>query len=232
MKKLLFALALSGWCFALQAQSFVFGAQGGLTLGTQQWNGFDRSVLVRYHADAFIESWNEANKVSVIALLGYHVRGSTLKTYDWYDPDYPDEKYEGSVTAMEFHNAALTFGVKQKFPFGLDNRAYYMLGVRGEYTISTDFESFFEYLEGAQNNFLFGMSFGAGLEIPFSRYVGGTFQISVHPDFTKQLFLLPQDTGFTDQSGNEIIIPEQNITNLSFEISLGIRFLREVIYID
>ena len=217
---------------AASGQSYVFGLKAGVSLGQQRWNGFSRQLLIRPHGDIFIESWNEENKVSVFAMAGYHLRGSSLRTRGWYDPN-TGENYSGQTTAMEFHNAVLTLGVKQKFPFGLDNRAYYMLGVRGEYTIKTEFEGYLEYLEGTENKFLFGMSFGAGVELPFSRYVGLTLEGSVHPDFTKQIYVPPQDTGFNDPvNGTPLTIPEQNISNLTFEISIGVRFLREVIYID
>lgn len=161
---------------------------------------------------------------------GYHVRGSTIRTRAWIDDN--GETYNPAKAAMEFNNLVLTLGAKQKFPFGVDSRAYYGLGIRGEYTLNTDFAGYLEYLEGTENKFVFGVTLAGGLEIPFSRYVGGVIEVSVNPDFTKQIYLPPQDTGYTDSSGNRILLNEQNITNITFEFTVGFRFLREIIYID
>ena len=91
---------------------------------------------------------------------------------------------------------------------------------------------YLQVYEGLENKFLFGVLFGGGYELPFGKYVSGMLEFSVSPDFSKQIYLPPQATGFTDQSGNEIILREQNVSNVSFEISLGLRFLREITYYD
>ena len=41
------------------AQGFAFGAKGGLTVGIQQWESFQRDPLLRYHGDLFVESLTE-----------------------------------------------------------------------------------------------------------------------------------------------------------------------------
>jgi hypothetical protein len=212
------------------AQSFIFGVKGGLAMGLQQWNGFQRDPLFKYHADAYIESWQEENKYSLFAALGYHVRGGTIRTRSWVNDD--GTQFPGGKTNMEFNNIVLTLGGKQKFPVGLDSRLYYSVSIRGEYTAGTNFNGYMETYEGLENKFVFGVGLGAGVEVPFSRWVGGIFEVTVNPDFTKQIFLPPQDTGFSDPNGNLITIPEQNVTNLTIEFTLGLRFLREVIYVD
>jgi hypothetical protein len=86
--------------------------------------------------------------------------------------------------------------------------------------------------EGLENKFLVGALFGGGYEMPFGRFVSGILEASINPDFSKQLFLAPEPTGYTDNNGNEIILREQNVSNVSIEISVGLRFLREIIYYD
>ena len=231
--RILISLAIVLSCVVqdAQAQSFIWGVKGGMTMGIQQWNGFTRNPLFRYHADLYIESWQEENKYALFAAFGYHERGGTIRTRGWYDPDLGQE-FSGGKTSMIFKNLVLSLGGKQKFPVGLDSRLYYSLGIRGEYTVGTDFQGYMNSYEGLENKFVFGVSVGAGYEVPFSRWVGASFEFSVHPDFSKQIYIAPQDTGFTDPNGNRIILQEQNITNLSLEFTVALRFMREIIYVD
>jgi hypothetical protein len=215
----------------ITSQSFVFGFDGGMTMGLQSWNGFQRDPLFRYHFDGFVESWNEENKYSLFVRGGYHVRGGAIRTRSWYDPDLMQE-FDGGTTNMVFNNLVLSLGGKQKFSVGPNSKAYYMLAIRTEYTLSSEFDGYMTSYEGLENKFVFGVSLGGGFEVPFSRWVAATFEVSVHPDFTKQIFIPRQDTGFSDTNGNPIIIQEQNVTNLSIEFTVGLRFLREIIYVD
>ena len=125
-------------------------------MGLQQWNGFSRDPLFKYHVDGYIESWQEENKYSLFAGLGYHVRGGTIRTRAWYDPDLMQE-FSGGKTNMEFNNIVLTLGGKQKFPIGLDSRVYYMIAIRGEYSVSSNFDGYMASYEGLENKFVFGI---------------------------------------------------------------------------
>jgi hypothetical protein len=215
----------------MTGQSYAFGFKAGPSLTVQKWNGFGgREPLVRYHGVAFIESHNEETNSALFAQVGYHIRGSALRFYAYYDP-VSMRNINSSSTDMEFHNISLSAGAKRRYDFGR-NKAYYMLGLRGEYTAYTKLDGFLDTYEGLENKVLGGVIFGGGLELPLGRFVSGIFEASVSPDFTKQIFLPPQDTGYTDLNGNEIILPEQNVTNVSIELSIGLRFLREVTYYD
>ena len=220
-------------CFAAggHAQSYAFGLKGGPSIGTQKWNGFNgREPLVRYHAVAFIESHNDESHSSLFAQLGYHIRGSAIRFYPYYDP-VNMRNISGRTSNMQFKNIALSVGAKRKYELG-NSRPYYMIGLRGEYTYKTKMGGYLTTYEGLENKWLFGAIFGGGIELPFSHFVSGLLEATVSPDFSKQIYLPPQVTGFTDQNGNEIILREQNVSNVSFEISLGIRFLREITYYD
>ncbi len=231
--KFLFSLALVvSFVLPMQAQSYYFGLKGGPSIGTQKWNGFGgREPLVRYHAIAFIESFNNSSNSSLFLQAGYHVRGSALRVYAYYDP-VTMRDYKSRTSNMQFKNVSLSAGAKRRFDFGTGN-AYYMIGLRGEYTVETKMGGYLQVYEGLENKFLFGALFGGGYELPFGKFVSGILEFSVSPDFSKQIYLAPQATGFVDQnSGNEIILREQNVSNVSFEISLGLRFLREITYYD
>ncbi|HLF64138.1 MAG TPA: hypothetical protein VI603_10310 [Saprospiraceae bacterium] len=215
----------------LSSQSYAFGFKGGPSLTIQKWNGFGgREPLIRYHAIAFIESHNDETNSALFAQAGYHIRGSALRFYAYYDP-INMRNVNARSTDMEFHNLSLSVGAKRKYDVG-PGKGYYLIGLRGEYTFDTKLDGFLNTYEGLENKVLFGVLFGGGYELPFSRFVSGILEFSVSPDFSKQIYLPPQETGYTDLNGNEIILREQNVTNVSIEISLGLRFLREITYYD
>jgi hypothetical protein len=229
-----FAVLLLLFCFGLTpcfAQSYAFGVKGGPSLTIQKWNGFGgREPLIRYHGIAYIESHNEQSNSALFAQAGYHIRGSALRFYAYYDP-LSMRNFNARSSDMEFHNISLSVGAKRKYVFGAGN-AYYLIGLRGEYTIDTKLDGFLNTYEGLENKVLFGVLFGGGYELPFSRFVSGILEFSISPDFSKQIYLPPQATGYTDLNGDEIILREQNVSNVSIEVSVGLRFLREITYYD
>lgn len=213
------------------AQSYAFGIKGGPGLGIQKWNGFGgREPLIRPHVDLFVESHNNETGSSLFLQLGHHTRGSALRFFAYYDP-VQNRDYDTRTSAIEFRNIVLGVGAKKRFDAGA-GKTYYMIGLRGEYTYETRLGGWLAGYEGLENKALFGAIIGGGYEFPFGRFVSGFVEASIQPDFSKQIFLPPQSTGFTDNNGNEIIIREQNVTNVSIEIAVGLRFLREVTYYD
>ncbi|MCB9080478.1 MAG: hypothetical protein H6555_02085 [Lewinellaceae bacterium] len=233
----------------LAAQSYNFGIKGGLTVGTQRWdNSFQREPLFRYHGIAFIESADEGSPFALFAQGGYHIKGSAIRTYrtvlirqDGSRIDVP-----GQETPFEFHNVSVTLGAKQRFDVGPGNsQLYYALGIRGDYTVKTDFgnvrvEDNPSYaliypVEGFVNKFNYGLTVGGGIELPFSEFVGMLLEFTVNPDFSLQYnqpvirnVINPNPIG-----GSSLIdIPERRIANLTFEVTLGFRFLHKIIFID
>ena len=224
----------------VEAQSYAFGVKGGLTIGTQTWgrnNG--RDPLFAYHGVAFIETVTEANEFALFAEGGWHVRGSSV-----FRPRFVDlngNLFTGNNTRYEFRNVALVLGGKQKFPFGANALVYYSLGIRGEYTINTNlaqYESIFSLnrifhpLNAFVRDLNYGVSIGGGFEFPFTEYISGIFEVSLHPDFSLQYRQPPIDNVFDPISGTDRNYGELLIRNNSLEISLGIRFLRIIEYID
>lgn len=245
-----FVLLAGSFLLALPArsQSFYFGLKGGPTIGIQKWDqSFQRDPLLRYHIIAFTETYSEEDRYALFAQLGYHVKGSSIRTYG-YTAQLPDGTYEdfpARNTPFVFNNIALTLGGKQKFPFGMTNKAYYMFGIRGEYTVGNNLRPaelevndpyYIIYpFEEFVKSFTFGATAGAGLEFPFSELVAGLVELTVNPDFTRQYDQPQIDNVLNpnpDFGGGTFTIPERQIMNVTFEITFGIRFMRKVIYID
>lgn len=249
--KLFALLAILLTSTASFGQSYAWGIKGGLTVGIQNWeNSFDRSALFRYHGIAFIETASEDDRFGLFAQAGYHVKGSAIRTagYTTVDNNGNQRSFRGLNTPFEFYNVSLTLGAKQKYGFGPgDSRLYYLLGIRADYTIGTNFDNFnFEDnvffatiypIEGFVNKFNYGASVGGGIEFPLSELIGVFLEFTVNPDFSKQ-YNQPQINNVinpyrTINGGpSTITIRERSITNVTFELSLGFRFLNIIEYID
>lgn len=232
----LFAIALLCSATTAFGQGSVFGVMGGPSLGIQRWNSIDQQPLFKYHALMFIETLDDENVL--FARLGYHVRGSAIRNVRF-------NLQGGGLLSLptrefQFRNAALAAGFKKKFdaPIG---RAYYMLGLRGEFTINTNLSQlqeanqflFFLPDDGFVRRLNYGAIFGGGIEFPFSDLVGGVIELSVSPDLSFQYLqpALPNVPSPT-MPGQNITIQERKIRNISIELSLGIRLKRIIEYID
>ncbi len=231
----------------VQAQSYAFGIKGGLTVGTQRWDqSFQRDPLYRYHAIGFIESAPEDNQFALFAQLGYHVKGSAIRTFRRTLIVNGNQVIFPAMTIpFEFRNVSLTLGGKKKYDLGTSAKAYYLLGVRADYTLGTKLRP--DFIEEGDpyaiiypfdqfvNKFNYGATIGGGLEFPFSEYIAGVLEFTVNPDFSYQ-YNQPEIPNVRDPNpnniGNTITIRERQITNLTFEVTLGIRFLHKIIYLD
>lgn len=233
------ALSVAG----LQAQGTVYGIKGGFTLATQQWDAINTNALILPQGDFFIEDVPESNAFSLFASLGYHPKGSALRNR------FFNNVLNGQLTRVPperfiFHNASLVLGAKQKFDIGRgESRFFYSIGVRADYTFDTNLNEFDEI-----NNFFFstlpvndptyirefnyGVTIGGGMEYNLGDFVGMSLELNLHPDFSFQ-YEQPEIGNVTDPfTGNQTTIPERQIRNIAFEVSLGFRFLREIVYID
>ncbi len=234
----------------LNAQSYAFGVKGGFTLGIQRWdNSFsNREPLYRYHGLLFIESAQEEEPWGLFAQGGYNIKGSALRFFrqTFTLPDGSVRTFGGRSIPFEFRNLTLTLGAKQKFDLGLsETNWYYSFGVRADYTISTklrpdgvdetDPYGIFYPFDDFVNKFNYGVSVGGGLEFPFSELVGLIVEFTVNPDFSKQ-YNQPRIDNIINPSPWAVetttSIPERSISNLTFELTLGFRFLHKIIYVD
>ena len=214
----------------LFAQGFAFGVKGGPSIGLQRWNGFQgNDPLFAWHAIAFIESDEEASAGSLFAELGYHARGRGLRLRASINPN-TGIPYDAQNFKILFNNASLGVGARNRFDIAGNTLGFYSFALRGEYNISNDLQ-FYQGFEDGIQKFVYGLSLGGGMEFRFSEFVGGLLDIRVSPDISRQIFI-PAARFNNPFTGEQEIFGEQNIKNVTFEVSLGLRFLRKVIYVD
>ncbi len=228
------------------AQSYAFGPKGGLAIGSQRFDGsgtFDNSLLFKYQGDIFIESAPEDATSVMYAQVGYHVRGHARRFRAGAFDNGSGQlvKVDGFTQNFTFNNIALGVGFKRRNVLNKEN-AYYAIGVRGEYTMSTNLSdgntggiyALYFPTKDFVKKFNFGMTLAGGYEFPFSDLSGAFVEFSVHPDVTRQYFQPGiNNLNITDPFGQRInSIPEQSSRNLSIELTVGFRFLRKVVYTD
>ena len=244
--KLIFTAFVLFFTTALSAQSYYINVKGGLTLGQQSWNNTvnQNSLLFALHGALGIETYTETG-ASLLAQVGYHPRGSAIRYQASY---YYDPLVQGKVVSLpaqtinfEFDNVSLLLAAKKKNILGLEN-AYYVLGLRLEYTVGTNLQDPGGYsgygvypTSAGVNKFNYGLTLGGGVDFKISDLVGAFVELNVHPDFSKQYFT-PSYTAYLydyyAQSHTLQTVPEQSIRNLSFELSVGFKFLRKVIVVE
>ncbi len=245
MKKSTFLLAVIAliWTQA-PAQGYYFGLKGGLTIGVQRWNDFERDPLLGYHGILFVETLTEGNQFSLFAQAGYHQKGSAFRN-QLFSSLFNGGFSRAPATKFIFNNVSLTLGGKQKYDFAGDTKVFYLLGVRGDYTVSTNlgkYEQFNELNPGFAiypfNTYEFirrinyGITIGGGFEVELSEFVGGILEFTVNPDFSDQYRQPPVPNVTDPYTSQQRTLPERRIRNLTFEVTLGLRFLRKVIYIE
>jgi hypothetical protein len=247
MKQLhiLFIFILISTSHFLQAQGYAFGVKGGLGIGQQKWNtggASSNNLLFKYQGSAFVESVSASDKGQSVlfAEIGYHTRGSAFRYRSGvgFDLTGTQVKIDAFTEEFIFKNIGLNVGAKRRGVLGNDH-AFYTVGLRGEYTIGTNLESASRNLVFVstypQQEFVkklqYGLSISGGYEFPFSDLVGGFVEFSVQPDLSLQYFR-PAFQAFDPYQRVNITVPEQGIRNVSFELSLGFRFLRKIEYVE
>ncbi len=224
------AMSLS---ISLHGQGTVFGPKGGGVLGLQSWNGFERDPLLAWHGAIYLENFQEDAKGTVFAELGYHVRGSSENVFFFTGGGTGFRSRED----FRFNNLALLLGAKRYLNTSSAPTPYFSFGVRMDYTLSTNLQKYETYagyfpIEAFVNKFNYGGSVSFGYVFPFSELVGGFIEASFHPDFSRQ-YEQPGGTSIISPlTGRSFVLREQQIRNLTFEISIGLRLIHKVIYLD
>jgi hypothetical protein len=214
--------------FDAAAQSFYFGPKAGLAINTQQWNNFERDALFSLHGDLFIESYSEGSTSSLYAQVGYHTRGSAVRLQGFNIPSFSN--------AFKFNNIVLIAAAKRLVSDKKNIKPYYVLGIRGEYTVSnnldeyTQFQSIFYPLDFYVNKFNYGFVVGGGFDFELSDLYGAFIEFVVSPDISFQYQQPAIPNVISPFNGQTVTISERRIRNLSLEITFGMRFLRKVEY--
>lgn len=217
------------------SQSFIFGPRLGPSLSLQQWNGVQRDVLFAGHVAFYIESHEEDSPSSLYAQIGYHQRGSAernlLFNINSGDVFRSTQKYK-------FNNISLHLGAKNILKMDVKAKPFYTLGIRAEYTVNTNLDRFqgTPYELYFPNNFFvnkfnYGFSAGGGFQYQFSDLIGGTIELVISPDISKQYEQRAIPNVIDPRNiGSNRTLPEQNVRNLTLEISASLRLLRKVEY--
>ena len=224
---------------ALSGQAgYHFGTKGGLSIGNQNWNGGDRSPLFSYHINGFIESRDPDLRGSLYAQFGLHTRGSSL--------GFSGLNFSSnSRNSYRFRNLSLMVGFKKVLDKEILNaNPYYFMGIRGEYTISNNVAEvqrfFLQVLNSTGtttntvpqfvsaepafvNQWVYGISIGGGFHFYGSELFNTALEFTLSPDLNFQYNRLPGQINGLDAL---------QIRNVTFEVSLIFRFLREIIYED
>jgi len=241
MKRLLYLIFLILCTIQLNAQEevggFHFGPKMGLTIGTQNWDGFERNPMYNYHFALFAESLDPDLRGSLYAQLGYHSRGSGLRLQIL--------NLGGAFTSQSFiyRNVSLGLGVKKRIVTENLSTPYYFVGIRGEYNVSNNLrEVREEFSIGASNLFYpfevfvrkitYGISFGGGFEFAGNEFMQPVIEFNVSPDLNFQYESEEIGSVINPFNGQTVNLPARNIRNVTFEVSLVLKFLREVVYID
>lgn len=226
----------------LFAQSYQWGVKGGLSMGLQSWNGggtSNNSQLWGYHGAAFWESGDINTKSRIFAQAGYHQRGSATRFPRTVGFDINGGVVEIPSTTINYiyNNLSLAIGARRSGIAG-NEKAYYGVGVRGEYTVSTNFEDnpFYLSFGAPQKEFVkkinYGLSLIAGYDFRLSNEIGGFVEINISPDFSRQYYRQAISNLQDPFTRERYSIPEQTVRNTTIELSLGFRFLRKIEYID
>jgi hypothetical protein len=136
----------------------------------------------------------------------------------------------------------VALGAKRKYDLSDTKKGYYLVGLRGDYTLSTNLDEYKEANEFngglfyPDNAFVrkwnYGVALGGGFEFNFGELVGALLEFTVNPDFSFQ-YKQPAIPNVRDPyTGQNRTIPERTIRNIAIEVSAGIRLLRKVEYID
>jgi len=226
-----------------QSTAYVFNI--GPTAGLQKWdNTSGREPLFQYHASFAMETINnDDDRSSFFMQLGYHVKGSASR-YRYYNivSGFPGGTY---TERFKFNNFSMVLGAKQRYDLGATGRSkyFYFGGLRGDYTYSTNIDNLPNAntscnpaaypLMGGVQRWVVGFSVGGGIEFSFSELVGAQVQLSVNPDVTPQYRqnAIPNVIDLCNP-GYIYNIEERRIRNTTVELSVGLRLLKKVVYVD
>jgi len=221
----------------LKGQSFWFGVKSGLAMNWQSWgngvsSGLDRNQLFSVPLDIYIESYDEESKGSFYAQLGYKTRGSSYRLFTNFGTTNTSQEFK-------FNNLVLEAGVARSLNYKvLEMTPYYKLGLRGEYTVSTNLEEFqvFNSLYYPIDDFVikfpFGFTAGGGFTYEIEDLYGLLFEFTVNPDIGLQYEQPPLNNVRDPFTNQPTSIALRQVRNLSMEFKVGLRFLRKVEYID
>lgn len=213
----------------LYSQSFWFGPKGGGGLGFQNWQNSQTNPLFTPNVDLFIESYSEENTGGVYASLGYHYRGSAVRAFDFNGQLFSNQGFK-------FRNIVAEVGWKKYLLKERVYQPYFGFGLRGEYTLSNNLADysrfanpFYPDVELARK-WMYGVTVAGGFEYSLKEMIKGFIELSLMPDLSDQYFQPPLRNVIDPWTRQKVDLEERRIRNMTFEVKLGFKFLRKVVY--
>ncbi len=224
----------------LLAQGTAFTAKGGLTIGTQRWNGADASLArFSYHAAGafeFLTGWKDTKKVgervnkrqTIFGVgLGLHNKGNAVRVR-FQDPNN-NSIFVREQLSNSFTNLSALFFAKGAHLSGTQTEVYYLMGLRIDYTVQ--FALLTQGIDPYVNRLNYGLTLGGGMTyyIPNSRF-GIFLEASISPDISRQLYVPAGIPIVYQADGRTYSYPssELRVHNLILELSLGFKILPPV----
>ncbi len=206
------------------AQGGYYGIQISPGYSTQKWNKTNRSALLTLSGDVFLSAYGSEDETNVYYVkAGYHQRGSSINTSSFSGLFHNRLRYV-------FHNIVAGAGVQKMLLDRFNLPFYYLLGVRLEYTIGTNFKQFessaslYYPNDIFVNHFNYGVDFGGGFIFDVSDNFDLYLELSISPDFSLQYEQEPLSNVINPWRPSERLnLPKRHVRNLSFELSFGLR---------
>lgn len=232
-----YLLFLVCFSFSLSAQSYWFGVKSGLALNWQSWgdgltSSQDRGQLLSVPVDIFIESFDEESKGSFYAQLGYKTRGSSYRLFSNFGTINTNQDFK-------FNNLSLELGISKSIQKQMLNMTpFYKVGIRGEYTLSTNLEDYLVFnslyypVDDFVKKFPWGFTVGGGFLYDIEDLYGVLFEFTINPDIGLQYEQPPLNNVRDPFTNQPVFLNLRQVRNLSMELKIGLRFLRKVEYID
>lgn len=219
--------------FSLQGQGTVYTPKLGLVAGVQSFGSTESLPLISYHASLAFEGYKEDAKNSFYGQLGLHNRGSSERVF------VPQGLQGGNIFRQNVRltNISGQVGVKNRLQTEGSRLPYYSFGLRLEYTLSDNFQSFEEFagflpIQLFINKWNYGASLAFGYEFTFSELFGGIIEASVNPDLSFQYNQPESFTIVSPVNGMSTVAPRRQVRNVTFELSFGLRLINKVVYIN
>ena len=105
----------------LHSQGTVFIPKGGLTMGLQAWDGFQRQALFTYHGAIAMEGYKEDAPAALFAQVGLHNRGSSERVFFFNSPGNASANRQ----SFRFSNLSALFGAKKRINTSSSSKPYY-----------------------------------------------------------------------------------------------------------
>ena len=236
---LLFVLLVSSLFFVNHgfSQSFWFGAKGGAAMNFQSWGdgsfsgSVNRDPLFSLNGDIFIESYDEYKKGTLYAQVGFHTRGSSFRFFS-FNNTFTEQQ------GFKFRNIVTEVGAKKTLNLGKELEPYFILGIRGEYTIGTNLDYYINFgslyypVSEFVRKFNYGVTAGGGFEMKMSELSNVFVEFSLQPDLSFQYEQQPLFNVIDPWTSQPVNLGLRQVRNLAIELKIGVKFLRKVEYID